>query len=80
MGDKGKVIYRSKEELLAELQEWQQKKAHAEARKCELNALWGRLPEEKIEKLAQFLQRLEGDIEWYENEIALRECELEGME
>lgn len=71
---------RSKREIEIEINQWKRKLIHAKCRLKELNARWDFIPESKRGLLGEFIERLETDIGWFEDEMALCECELRGRE
>lgn len=73
-------IYRTRREIMAEIEDWERKIGHAQERQRELNGKWDKIPAHKRALLGEFLERLEQDIAYMENMMALCECELQGME
>ena len=73
-------IYKTRDQIEAELAEWERKLEHAQQRRCELISRWGELPEDRRGLLAEFIERLDADIEWMQNEKGLCRLELQGME
>lgn len=71
---------RNKREIEAEIQVWDRKIMHAWERLMELDTKHATVHESKRGPLAEFIERLEGDIEWFKDERALCECELMGRE
>lgn len=71
---------RSKREIEIEINQWRRKLIHAKHRLEELNARWGDIHESKHGLLEEFIERLETDISWFEDEMALCECELRRRE
>ena len=71
---------RGEREIKTEIRQWERKIVHAQDRIAELDAKHETIHESKRGLLAEFIERLESDIEWFEDEKALCECELRGRE
>ena len=79
-GKNKEKIMRTAADVREEMEAWRKKLQHAEERRCELLARWHSIDEMKRGLLAEFVERIEDDIIWMGNEIALCECELLGRE
>ena len=79
-GKNKEKIMRTAADVREEMEAWRKKLQHAEERRCELLARWHSIDEMKRGLLAEFVERIEDDIIWMGNEIALYECELMGRE
>ena len=80
MKDRNERIYKTRDQIEADLAEWERKLGHAQQRRCELLSRWGKIPEHRRGLLGEFIERMDADIEWMENEKELCRLELQGME